>query len=184
MSPSSYDSRYGEDNKDKSEFIGREDDAGNHRVCCMPQEEMDECIAIPLDEGLLSRHIMFLGSIGTGKTNAISQIIQQLRDEMSSEDVMIVFDSKGDFYNDFYRHGLDVVISNDSKSIGLNGQGYAIKVFTDAGIEFLGQQLKKDGLSDGRYATAFEGFADWCDQFFAQAKTGKPYDKGHMPTSR
>jgi len=96
---------------------------GGRQMCIVKgQDGTGRKVAIPLDEGLLSRHIMFLGSIGTGKTNAISQIIQQLRDEMSSEDVMIVFDSKGDFYNDFYRHGLDVVISNDSKSIGLNGQ--------------------------------------------------------------
>ena len=77
---------------------------------------------IPFDENLLSRHLMFLGSIGTGKTNAISQIIAQLRDNLSDEDIMIIFDSKGDFYNEFYRHGKDVVISNDTKAMGLDGK--------------------------------------------------------------
>jgi len=77
---------------------------------------------IPLDETLLSQHMMFLGSIGTGKTKAISQLVEQLRDNLTDEDVMIVFDSKGDFYNDFYRQGKDVVISNDSKAIGIDGK--------------------------------------------------------------
>jgi len=96
---------------------------GSKTMCVMSgRDGAGNPAQIPFDEGLLSRHIMFLGSIGTGKTNAISQVIEQLRDNLSDDDVMIVFDSKGDFYNDFYRHGKDVVISNDTKAIGLNGK--------------------------------------------------------------
>jgi uncharacterized protein len=36
-------------------------------------------------------------------------------------------------------------------------------------------------LSDGEYADAFTIYADLCDDFFTQAKTGQPYDVGHMP---
>ena len=36
-------------------------------------------ISVPLDNVLLSRHILFLGGIGTGKTNAFFQIMKQLR---------------------------------------------------------------------------------------------------------
>ncbi|MDR1615534.1 MAG: type IV secretion system DNA-binding domain-containing protein [Syntrophomonadaceae bacterium] len=86
---------------------------------------------IPFDENLLSRHLMFLGGIGTGKTNAISQLIAQLRDNMTESDVMIVFDSKGDFYNDFYRHGIDVVISNDEKSVGIGGKADYWNIFNE-----------------------------------------------------
>ena len=80
-------------------------------------------LMVPLDADLLSRHIMFLGGIGTGKTNAFEQIISQLRQSMTSDDVMIVFDTKGDFYNSFYRPG-DVVISNDETATGPNGLDY------------------------------------------------------------
>lgn len=83
----------------------------------------DANIYVPLDNELLSRHIMFLGGIGTGKTNAFNQIIGQLRNAMTPDDVMIVFDTKGDFYNAFYRPG-DVVISNDSTSTGPDGLDY------------------------------------------------------------
>jgi hypothetical protein len=34
-------------------------------------------LVVPLDADLLSRHLMFLGGIGTGKTNALEQIIAQ-----------------------------------------------------------------------------------------------------------
>ena len=80
-------------------------------------------IHIPIDDNLLSRHMVFLGGIGTGKTNAFNQIIGQLRGAMSSEDIMIIFDTKGDFYNEFYRSG-DIVISNDNTATGPNGPDY------------------------------------------------------------
>lgn len=80
-------------------------------------------IYLPLDEDLLSRHIMFLGGIGTGKTNAFQQIIAQLRQTAEQNDVMIIFDTKGDFYQKFYQPG-DVVISNDETATGSDGLNY------------------------------------------------------------
>jgi len=77
-------------------------------------------LTVPLDADLLSRHMMFLGGIGTGKTNAFEQIIAQLRRSMTPDDVMIIFDTKGDFYRSFYQPG-DVVISNDETATGPNG---------------------------------------------------------------
>ena len=80
-------------------------------------------LVVPLDADLLSRHIMFLGGIGTGKTNAFSQILSQLRRHVTASDIVIIFDTKGDFYNEFYREG-DIVISNDETSTGANGKDY------------------------------------------------------------
>ncbi len=80
-------------------------------------------IQVPIDENILSRHIMILGGIGTGKTSAFFQIMRQLRHTITSDDVMVIFDTKGDFYNEFYREG-DVVISNDNKACGPDGADY------------------------------------------------------------
>ena len=77
--------------------------------------------------------------------------------------------------------GLLLLISMEERDWRISTKGYAIEVFTDAGIEFLGERLKADGLSDGDYASAFNGFADWCDKFYTQAETGKPYDRGNLP---
>lgn len=68
-----------------------------------------------LDESLLSKHILLAGGIGTGKTNVLNYFISNMRDRMSDNDVMVIFDSKGDFYNTFYRPG-DIVVSNDEKT--------------------------------------------------------------------
>lgn len=72
---------------------------------------------IPLSSDLLSKHIMLLGGIGTGKTNAFYQIISQIQAQMTDQDVMILFDTKGDFKQSFYKPG-DVVISNDDSATG------------------------------------------------------------------
>ena len=70
---------------------------------------------IPIDYSLLSKHIMLLGGIGTGKTNTINFLIDNIRGCMGQKDVMMIFDPKGDYYDEFYREG-DIVISNDEKS--------------------------------------------------------------------
>lgn len=95
----------------------------NARCAFLGTNRIGGDIYVPLDAELLSRHLMFLGGIGTGKTNAFFQIIRQMRKNMTSDDVMIIFDTKGDFYNEFYQPG-DVVISNDDTATGPNGPDY------------------------------------------------------------
>jgi type IV secretory pathway TraG/TraD family ATPase VirD4 len=95
----------------------------NPNCAFLGQNKNGENTFVPLDADLLSRHIMFLGGIGTGKTNAFSQLISQIRNNVSNSDVVIIFDTKGDFYNEFYRKG-DIVISNDDTATGTNGKDY------------------------------------------------------------
>lgn len=76
-----------------------------------------------LNEKLLSQHLMLIGGIGSGKTNTFNQILQSIVPQLSSKDVMIIFDTKGDFYKEFYRPG-DIVISNDSTACGNIGVDY------------------------------------------------------------
>lgn len=40
---------------------------------------------IPFSEGLLGRHIMLIGGIGTGKTNAINHILAELRNAIDED---------------------------------------------------------------------------------------------------
>ncbi len=80
-------------------------------------------IYIPIDANLLSRHMLLLGGIGTGKTNTFNQIIRQLRSTMTTDDIMIIFDTKGDFYHTFYQPG-DIVISNDDTATGATQKDY------------------------------------------------------------
>ena len=98
----------------------------------MGRNSSDEPCMVPLSDGLLSQHLLFLGGIGTGKTNAICQLLSQLRASMTNQDVMLIFDTKGDFYKEFYRPG-DTVISNDSKATGPDGVDYW-NIFGEIGV--------------------------------------------------
>ena len=83
--------------------------------------------AVRFDDALLSKHVLFLGGIGTGKTNAMMQLLGALREHADPHDVFVIFDSKRDFLHEFYRPG-DTVISNEPDQ----GDGAVIwNVFAD-----------------------------------------------------
>jgi type IV secretory pathway TraG/TraD family ATPase VirD4 len=80
---------------------------------------------VPLTSDILSRHLFFLGSSGTGKTNALRQLARQLIDGMGRNDVMVIFDPKGDFLD--FKRSIDVVIDNqllDSENTAVNNTRY------------------------------------------------------------
>lgn len=66
-----------------------------------------------LNSEILSKHILLLGGAGCGKTNVFNLIVNQLRDGEcdDSNDVYIVFDTKGDFEKNFGKPG-DLVLGN------------------------------------------------------------------------
>lgn len=64
-----------------------------------------------LNESMLSRHTLILGGAGSGKTNVFNLMFSQLLSRRNSNDVFIVFDTKGDFYNNFGRES-DIVLGN------------------------------------------------------------------------
>lgn len=94
-----------------------------YRLSLCGLNDQNSPIYVPIDEEILSRHMLLLGGIGTGKTNTFMQMLSQLRRNMTEQDVMIIFDTKGDFHKNFYQGG-DVVISNDELSCGSFGKDY------------------------------------------------------------
>lgn len=53
-------------------------------------------------------------------------------------------------------------------------------MFTDAGIQYIGEELKEK-MKSADYAGTFFGFADLCDRFTDQAKKDRPYDTSNLP---
>ena len=92
-------------------------------------------VSVPFTNDLLSRHIMLLGGIGTGKTNAFFQMIDQLQHSLTDDDIMVIFDTKGDFYQEFFSPG-DVVISNDKTSVGPNGRRNYWNIFNEVNNDY------------------------------------------------
>ena len=67
-----------------------------------------------ISEEVLSKHILLVGGTGSGKTNLFYHFVNQIKKKLGSDDVMLIFDSKGDFYNKFFKPG-DVVIGNSAQ---------------------------------------------------------------------
>ena len=72
--------------------------------------------SIKLDDSILSKHMMLIGGTGCGKSNVFYYIIEQLKRQMTSKDVMIVFDTKGDYYK-LFAEKRDLVIGNSAEFI-------------------------------------------------------------------
>jgi type IV secretory pathway TraG/TraD family ATPase VirD4 len=68
-----------------------------------------------LDSDVLSKHTMFIGGTGCGKTTLFNHFVSQIKRDMTNDDVMIIFDSKGDYYSKFYSPTTDFVIGNSKQ---------------------------------------------------------------------
>lgn len=66
---------------------------------------------LTLTEQDLSKHILSLGGIGSGKTNLINLLVSQIITNLTDEDVVVIFDTKGDFLRKFAQPG-DIVFGN------------------------------------------------------------------------
>lgn len=80
-----------------------------------------------VDEDILSKHILLIGGSGCGKTNVFSYTLRDLRRNMNTEDIAIIFDTKGEFFEIFSRPG-DVVLGN---SVRFRNKSYTWNIFDE-----------------------------------------------------
>lgn len=78
------------------------------------------------------------------------------------------------------RDGLLFLVSMEDRDWWISTCGYGITAFTDAGIQYIGEQMVDD-LGDGNYAAAFNTFAELSDDFITKSREGEPYDKSNLP---
>lgn len=122
---------------------------------------------LPLIPPIFSQHILFSGSIGSGKTNAINQIVQQLIEKRTKNDVVVIFDSKGDFLQKFGHKIPDkVVISNDQNATATwNMFNEALIDYKKLGVKSLDENLME--LASSLFQTIIEKDAN--NPFFTLA---------------
>lgn len=70
--------------------------------------------AFGISEEVLSKHILLVGGTGSGKTNLFYHMVKQLKSKMTQDDIMLIFDSKGDFHKKFFSDR-DVLIGNSAQ---------------------------------------------------------------------
>ena len=78
------------------------------------------------------------------------------------------------------RDGVLLLVSMEARDWWISTTGFGITAFTDAGLDYLSNQFLPL-LSDGNYAQCFETYANLCDRFLTQAKSGVPYDIDNLP---
>lgn len=77
--------------------------------------------------------------------------------------------------------GILFLISMGERDWYISTVGFGITAVTDAGREYMAEKFLPY-LSEGEYAEAFRVFAEQCDDYIRQAKTGTPYDIDNIPT--
>ncbi|WP_372969128.1 type IV secretory system conjugative DNA transfer family protein [Microbacterium sp.] len=65
--------------------------------------------SVGITDAMLGRHVLFLGGIGTGKSVGMHSLVHSIRAALGPEDVLVFFDTKGDYVDAFGRPD-DVVI--------------------------------------------------------------------------
>ena len=138
-----------------------------------------------------SRLVDDAGLLSGTECAAIERQLDELSAQYGLDVVIVTTDSTGsrtpmeyadDFfdYNGYASDGVLLLVSMEEGDWWISTTGYGITAFTDAGIEYIGKKVVPY-LSDGEYAQAFNAFAELCDQFLSQAKTGDPFDTHNLP---
>lgn len=89
------------------------------------------------------------------------------------------YDNKGYGFGDG-KDGILFLISMEERDWYISTKGFGITAVTDAGREYMSEQFLGD-LKEGEYAAAFTVFAELCDDYLTQARTGMPYDVDNLP---
>ena len=113
------------------------------------------------------------------KCDVVVATVNSLEGKTAMEYADDFYDYNGYGYGED-RDGIILVISMEDRDWWMSTCGYGITAFTDAGQKYMSDKFIPM-VSDGEYADAFTKYADLCDEFLTQAKTGEPYDKSNMP---
>ena len=76
--------------------------------------------------------------------------------------------------------GVLLLVSVGDRKWHISTCGYGITAFTDAGIQYLGEQMKPF-MAERDYAAAFRTFVQWSDTYIDAARAGRPYDVKTLP---
>lgn len=145
--------------------------------------------------GDLPRLVDMADLLSDSEESELSEMLDEISQRQQLDVVIVTVDSMEGgtavvYADDFYdyngygygdrRDGIILLISMEERDWCMSTRGYGITAFTDAGQDYISELFLSD-LSAGDYAVAFTNFAQLCDDFITQAKTGKPYDVDHLP---
>lgn len=110
---------------------------------------------------------------GRQKFDVVIYTTDSLGNKTSEEFADDAFDYKNFGYGK-HKDGILLLVSMEDRDYAISTHGSGIDYFTDEGLQYIVDDFVPD-LSSEFYETAFNSFADLCDKFITQGKTGKPY---------
>ena len=125
----------------------------------------------------------------------LSTKLEQIRSNQNFDIVILTVDSlegksveayADDFFDyNGYGQGTEqdgclLLISMEDRDWGISTSGFGIRALTDAGQRYITEQVVPY-FSAGDFYGGLLQFADLCDSFVTQAKTGDPYDTDNLP---
>lgn len=117
----------------------------NNGYVALPGKYQGSPAFLRLDETILSKHMLLIGGTGCGKTNVFNFLIRDIQSRMTERDVMLIFDTKGDYYSTFGKDN-DILIANSPKLRGRTAQWNIFREllsdgWTDDALEANAQEL-------------------------------------------
>lgn len=157
------------------------------------------CIAFSVPALASNSHPMrvvdFADLLSVGEEAKLNSMLDEISERQNFDvAVVTVYSLNGktptEFADDYYDYngygmgansdGIMLVVSMEYRDWAITTCGYGITAFTDAGQEYMAD-IFTDYLSDGKYAKAFECFAEMSDDFVTKAKEGRTYGVGNLP---
>ena len=125
------------------------------------------------------------------------QRMNELSEKYEFDLVIMTVDSESmagisveDFANDTFlycgfgygenKDGMLLLMVMDTRDWAVSKNGFALEAFTDAGFDYIIEQIKSD-LGEDNFTGAFTDYVDLCDDFLAKAKAGEPYTEDTLP---
>ena len=141
------------------------------------------------------RLIDMAGLLSPAENEILLQQLDEISERQQFELAVITVESLGgspivDYADDLYDYcefgygpahdGAMLLISVDDGEWYITTCGYGITAFTDAGIDYIGDQMHED-LSAGDFGAAIRTFAMLGDHYVTQARNGTPVDRSSLP---
>ncbi len=126
---------------------------------------------VVITEEMLSKHILFLGGIGCGKTNTINYCVDGIVRNMTDNDILIVFDTKGDFFEKFGSpsNTNHIVIGNNKKYENIaKPWNIYLELFNDEGCL---EKKEMESMATEISKCLFENYRSETQPFFSTAAT-------------
>lgn len=136
-----------------------------------------------------------IGILNDDEQSLLNNLYQEISNQYNMDIALVIISdthqqSLQNFADDYYdnhgfgrgksRSGILLVHAIDARQWYITTTGQAIQIFTDAGLDYIGEKLKVH-FKANEYQEAYQLFGSLSDDFIRQGINGKPFDVENLP---